>query len=184
MENQNEGMKKSKIIGGAANDDASGIASTDQDNIAIEEPNHETTENYEADRPFFFSYIPKFFRFDNAPIEATGCSINMWGRATLIIASIFIGPALLELASVQAQSQSSCELDDDDCLNNTKVYGFKPSSLLANMAIMSGVVSTVFLPIIGAVIDHTPHRRGVGAVTAASLTLIKIIEIGILSPFW
>mmetsp|Transcript_32673 Transcript_32673/g.48382 ORF Transcript_32673/g.48382 Transcript_32673/m.48382 type:complete len:506 (+) Transcript_32673:158-1675(+) len=183
VEQNDESGKSSKTADTVINKDVS--TSIDLDHAAAEEHGLDSQyENNETMRPFFFSRIPKFLRFDNAPIEATGCAINMWGRATLLMASIFLGPALLELASIQAQKQSSCEIDDDDCLGNAKVYGFKPSSLLANIATVSGVMSAVSSPIVGAIIDHTPHRRLLGVITASLLTLIKIIEIGVLSSFW
>jgi hypothetical protein len=49
--------------------------------------------------PIFFSYLPRLVHFDNAHIDAIGCASDMFARATVFMSSIFLGPALLELAS-------------------------------------------------------------------------------------
>ena len=40
------------------------------------------------------------------------------------------------------------------------------------------------LPVAGAIIDHTTHRRQVGASCAFLLTVIKVVELGISSSTW
>jgi UMF1 family MFS transporter len=133
-------------------------------------------------RPFFFRYLPRLVRFDDAPIDATGCSTDMFARSTVFMASIFLGPALLELASDEAQQ--ICRNENEDDCENARVYGFKPSSLLSNIAIAGYLVSTIFLPIFGAIVDHTPYRRHVGAWTAFGLTFIKALETIFLSEWF
>jgi hypothetical protein len=73
----------------------------------------------------------------------------MFARATVFMASIFLGRGLLELASRQAQEACTDENDDQDCLANVRVYGFKPSSLLTNIAIVAGIISAIILPLVG-----------------------------------
>ena len=51
------------------------------------------------------THIPRFFRFDRAPVEATGLSVDMYTRATIIMSSLFLGPALLELAKEDVQDR-------------------------------------------------------------------------------
>ena len=62
--------------------------------------------------PCFVRYLPKYCcRFeDNEPLDATGCATDMYARATVFMASIFLGPALLQLASDQAQSQALLDI--------------------------------------------------------------------------
>jgi UMF1 family MFS transporter len=137
----------------------------------------------EKSRPAFFGYIPRIFRFDKAPTEATGISMNVSARATLLISGVFVGPCLLELAT--AAALENCSSDDDQaCAQDPKIYGFKPSSLLTISAIVAGLVSAVLLPVAGAVIDHTRHRRQVGAYSALLLAIIKVVELGISSRTW
>lgn len=122
-------------------------------------------------------HVPSFFRYDNGPLEATGLNIDFYTRATILMSSIFLGPALLQLASDAAgcDSEQSC---------NNRIYGMKPSSLLSNIAIFSNLLVAILMPLIGAVVDHTPYRRQVGMYSAFSLTLLKGIETMISSKTW
>ena len=135
-------------------------------------------------RPAFFGYIPRIFRFDNAPTSATGIAMNASARATIVMSGVYVGPCLLELAT--AAALENCSSDDDQaCAQDAKIYGFKPSSLLTNSAIVAGLVSAAVLPVAGAIIDHTTHRRQVGAYCAFLLTVIKVVELfGISSSTW
>jgi phytanoyl-CoA hydroxylase len=45
------------------------------------------------------------------------------------------------------------------------VYGFKPSSLLTLFTSLIGVVAAIMMPIVGAVVDHTSHRRLMGVLS-------------------
>jgi len=68
---------------------------------------------------------------------------------------------------------------------DNKVNGLRPSSFLANIANISGILSAIFMPFFGAMIDYTPHRRRVGmATTAVVIMLIQIIEIGTVLETW
>ena len=142
-------------------------------------------------RPTIFKFLPRFVRYDNAPIEATGCSVDMFARATIFMASIFIGPALLELASMQANSDCLKQQDyneDDDIIvcdpETARVYGMKPSSVLTNIGTIASLVSTILLPIAGVIVDYTPFRRHVGMYTAAGMTIIKLFELGLSLNTW
>jgi hypothetical protein len=90
----------------------------------------------------------------------------------IFMASIFIGPALLELASQQAalncRNDGTCDESNDD----PKIYGFKPSSLLTNLGTVANLVSTFCLPLAGVMVDYAPWRRHVGMYTAAGISSI------------
>ena len=139
-------------------------------------------DSVEEHLPTFFLKIPKFFRFDNN-VDATAIALDNFARANILMASVFIGPALLELAKAQAISE--CEGNDDSiCAETARVHGFLPSSLLTNIATVAGLVSALVLPLAGAVIDHTPHRRLVGLYSSLGMSVIKAIEIGIGQQTW
>jgi MFS-type transporter involved in bile tolerance (Atg22 family) len=55
----------------------------------------------------------------------------------------------------------------------------KSSSLLAFMGTLSGVVGAVFMPLFGAVVDHTPHRRLLGILSAVLLVCINGVQCSI-----
>ena len=52
-----------------------------------------------------------------------------------------------------------------------------PSSLLSMYAIIVGIVSTTFLPLLGAIVDYTKHRRLVGRISSTLFVLFQIPSI-------
>ncbi len=58
-----------------------------------------------------------------------------------------------------------------------RVYGLRPSSLLTSYATLVAVFIAVCLPVVGAIVDHTEHRKRFGQVTA----LIQLLLVLILS---
>ena len=81
----------------------------------------------DAPLPLAMRRIPRFFRFDNAPPEASGLALDAYARGTILMSSLFMGPALLTLANDEAQEQC------DNCGEDARIYGMKPSSLLSNI---------------------------------------------------
>lgn len=142
------------------------------------------------------AWIPACLRYDDpaVPVEATGLAVDKWAMGPLFMSSIFLGPALLELATKAAgcpYNTNKNNIDDDNATDATedticenKVYGFRPSSLLTNMAVVSGLLVPIFLPLVGAIVDHTPYRRQVAAITGIGVALVKGIEIGVGPSTW
>lgn len=99
------------------------------------------------------------------------------------MSNIFLSTSLIFLASKEAGCLNE-EGDEvlDEC--DEKVYGFKPVSLISNIAIMSGVLSALFMPIAGAMIDYTAFRRQVGIGGALLMVLIQGVQIGTVSSTW
>jgi MFS-type transporter involved in bile tolerance (Atg22 family) len=138
---------------------------------------HEEHDSASVLRPTVLRSVPRLFRFDNAPIEASGLAIDMYGRGAVLMSSLFLGPALLQLASEAA----GCT-DEEEC--DAKIYGFRPSSLLSNISIIAGLLASFLLPIFGAIVDHTHYRRPIGAYSAAALTLFKGVECMVGKSTW
>eukprot|EP00532_Pseudo-nitzschia_australis_P008789 CAMPEP_0168170200 /NCGR_PEP_ID=MMETSP0139_2-20121125/4049_1 /TAXON_ID=44445 /ORGANISM="Pseudo-nitzschia australis, Strain 10249 10 AB" /LENGTH=571 /DNA_ID=CAMNT_0008087679 /DNA_START=94 /DNA_END=1809 /DNA_ORIENTATION=+ len=117
------------------------------------------------------------------PIEANGCIMDVYARATIFMATFFVGPALLKLASQQAIANCVVMIQDVDayneCTKEPRIYGFKPSSLLTNMG-----AAASFISVIRAVIDFTSYRRQVGMCAAFGLTLIKVLELDLGPANW
>ena len=124
-----------------------------------------------------------------------GLAIDVYGRATIGMSSIFLGPALLHLANIAAgcssTSSTSTNLNEEQVDNNTTtntictntIYGFRPSSLLTNIAAISGIVGCMALPFIGSIMDHTHYRKYIGSISGILLCIIKIIEFICLSNY-
>lgn len=113
------------------------------------------------------------------PMEARGLWIDQLARGTVFMSYMFLGPALLESAKAAGGCTENDE-DDDHC----RVYGIRPSSLLSTMATIGGGVSVIIMPVVGAMIDHTPHRWKVGFLSAVFLVLGKGLETMISPSTW
>jgi UMF1 family MFS transporter len=102
----------------------------------------------------------------------------------VVISGIFLGTALLHLADIAAGCDVTKDENGDvpDC--NGKVLGMKPSSLLAVMGVITGLLAALTMPIIGAVVDHTNLRWTVGVVSAGFLVGINAIQIFLAEPNW
>ncbi|KAL7532475.1 hypothetical protein ACHAWF_004149 [Thalassiosira exigua] len=104
--------------------------------------------------------------------------------------AVVVNAALLELATEAAGCPTGAELEaieaesgsDYKCTN--KVYGQNPLSLISNIAVVTGLLSALFMPIIGVILDFTPHRRSVGMSFSAVFTLIQAAQIGIGPKTW
>lgn len=142
-----------------------------------------------SDLHHYYYYLPWCFRFpdddnEDAPlVEASGLAVDVYARATLGMSSIFLGPALLELAAAAAGCPVVAQEEEEEECTNT-IYGFRPSSLLTNLAAVSGILGCIALPLFGSIVDHTVYRRHVGGYTAVGLTIVKGIEVTVGPRTW
>lgn len=90
--------------------------------------------------------------------------------------------ALIYLANEQAGCLEADGNAIEDC--NGRVYGFTPAALMANVAVVSGVLSAFFMPLIGAIVDYTDHRWVVGVIASTVMTVIQVLQIGTVSKTW
>lgn len=98
------------------------------------------------------------------------------------MANVFLSSALLYLANEAAGCIDEEGNLIEDC--DGKVYGFVPASLITNVAVISGLLTALFMPVVGAIIDYTPHRRLVGIATAVLITVMQGIQIGTVQKTW
>lgn len=119
---------------------------------------------------------------------AQGYNLHGLGRGPIYMASLFLATSLIFLASkevgcIEVNEDTGKEVIVADC--DERVYGvFRPAALVTNIATIAGVLVALVLPIIGAILDYTPHRWTVGVVSAALLVLIEAIQIGTTSDTW
>jgi len=112
--------------------------------------------------------------------EARGYNWLGVGRGPIIMSNLLLSSALLQLANEAAGCDEITETETVSC----KIYGFRPSSLISNIAIIAGLMSAFTMPIIGAMIDYSSHRRNIGIFSAGLMILIQAIQIGIGGSTW
>lgn len=108
-----------------------------------------------------------------------------FARGPIIFAGVFFASSVLYLASAEAGclDESGEEiLDEDDC--DSRVYGFKPATFVTMISIIAGLLSAIFMPVIGAIVDCTHHRKTVSITASVLLVLIKGVQAGISSRTW
>jgi len=60
----------------------------------------------------------------------------------------------------------------------------RPTSLLTNIGVFGGLLSTALTPLFGAIVDHTPHRLHVGRISASILSVVKGVEAFVGRSTW
>ena len=151
-----------------------------------EEAPEASTKDVEADNPAEIESPKKtccycsWFDFHGVA-EAKGYAILGTARGAIVMSNIFLSSSLIYLASDEA----GCIKDNvviEDCVNTT--HGFQPPSLIANIAVISGLLSAFLMPIIGAIVDYTPYRRATGIAAAALLCVIQCTQIATIAATW
>lgn len=116
-------------------------------------------------------------KFRLANNDATGFLYQRCATGPVIMSNIFLSTALITLAEMEL----GCDEVGEEC---GKIYGFKPSSLISNIAVITGILSAFFMPIIGAITDYTNHRHTLGMVASILLVTIQAIQIGTVESTW
>jgi len=109
--------------------------------------------------------------------DSTGFLYQKCATGPLIMSNIFLSTAIIRLAEMEL----GCVGDDVEC---GKIHGFKPSSLLALSATVSGILSAFLLPFIGAIVDFTPNRHLLGVISAIVIVAIQAIQIYTVESTW
>lgn len=60
----------------------------------------------------------------------------------------------------------------------------RPSSILADIVMVVGLLSAVLMPLIGSIIDHTEYRRAVGSFSAAFMCVMILAQMLIMEDLW
>ena len=112
----------------------------------------------------------------------------------MLVGIVVVNAALLELASQAAGCPTGEELKSMEAAGEIEnaseyqctgtVYRQSPPSLIANIAVVSGLLSAFFMPIIGVILDFTNYRRAVGISFTAFFTIIQAAQIGIGQDTW
>ena len=131
------------------------------------------------DAPWWLSFIEYPFHVKD-PVdgthlpEAAGWGMDSAGRGPLNLVGGYLGSALLRLAAadVNCPNPGNC---------NVSVKGgiFKPSSLLTVTSAIVGIVAAILMPFVGALVDHTKHRKLLGVVSGFIVVLVTGLQMSI-----
>lgn len=104
-------------------------------------------------------------------------------KGPLVMSNVFLSTSLIYLASKEVGCIDGHGEVMEDC--HQRVFGiFRPSALITNIAVISGLGSALFMPLAGAVVDYTSHRWTAGVASAILMTVIQAIQIGTNSSTW
>jgi len=114
--------------------------------------------------------------------DATAFGFYRMGNGPLLMSNVYLSAAFITLAEKQIDCyHEDDEIDHEECGD---VYGFRPSSLITIIGTVSGILSALLLPFIGATIDCTDHRRKVGALAGLIMMSVQAIQIGTTQSTW
>lgn len=115
--------------------------------------------------------------------ESRGINIAGIARGAISMSNVYLANAMIHFA---CKKGGGFEIEgQEQCTNyNVTVYGMKPGALISNIAVIASVLSALLMPVFGAIIDYTPHRRMVGVGTAVCLAGISAIQIGTVEETW
>jgi UMF1 family MFS transporter len=110
--------------------------------------------------------------------EVAGQAMDAAARGPLNQTGGYVGSAIVRLAARDA----GCLVGPGRC--NKTVYGIQPSSLLTVTSAIAGVCAALLMPVFGAIIDHTQHRRLVGVISGALAVIAVGAQLSISQSTW
>ena len=103
--------------------------------------------------------------------EATGHAMDYAARGPINQCGSFVGSAMIRVAAIKAGG-------------TTTIYGMQPSSVLTVASLVVNVSAGITMPLVGALVDHTEHRKIMGTVSAFIMTLAVAVQTGISVDSW
>lgn len=114
--------------------------------------------------------------------DASAFSLFSMGNGIMLLSNVYLSAALITLAEKEIDCyHADDDIEHDECGN---VYGFKPSSLITTIGTITGILSALLVPFIGAIIDCTDHRRRLGVLAALAMIVIQAVQIGTFQSTW
>lgn len=141
----------------------------------------ESRESSQEESPSCRQKCCGWYDFGGSKLARGYCTLGL-GRGPLVMSNIFLSTAFIYLASEEAGCLDQEGEIIDDCPN--RVHGFKPASLVSTIAVISGLLAAFFMPLIGALVDFTPHRKAVGIWSVVAMILIQLVQAGTVSATW
>ncbi|KAG7363884.1 vacuole effluxer Atg22 like protein [Nitzschia inconspicua] len=114
---------------------------------------------------------------------AIGYNILGIGRGSEFVSNIYLAGSLIYLACKESGGVDPITDECDDS-NLTVHGGMKPSSLISNIAMISGLLSAFLMPVFCAILDYTNHRKLMGIVSMMILAAIRCTQIATIESTW
>lgn len=118
--------------------------------------------------------------------EALAWAVDVSGRSISFIgAAAFLASTLLRLAKEAAGCETEApegETQVPGC--DGRIYGIKPSSFLTTYTVVIGLTSAALMPLMGSLVDFTPHRRLLGRYVSVVYCLLIFPQIFISENTW
>ena len=132
--------------------------------------------------PAFLKWLEIPFRTKNSRTgqyleEATGHAMDVAARGPINQTGSFIGSAIIRLATIDAGCLNPVQCD-------STVYGIKPSSVLTMGNLVVGILAGVTMPFMGALVDHSNHRKVMGAISAFITVVSVAVQLMISLDTW
>lgn len=108
--------------------------------------------------------------------EVAAWAMDAAAKGPLNMSGAFLGTALLVLAKEDATAG-----DDSD---QPKIYGLRPSSLLTVSSVIVTLAAAAVMPLFGAIVDYTPHRKSIGLATAVAVALLNGAQSFVSGSTW
>lgn len=127
--------------------------------------------------PSYLRWIEFPFRVKNIQThqyleEATGHVMDVAARGPINQTGSFVGAAMIRLAAEQAGGP------------NEVIYGIKASSVLTVGSMIVGITAGITMPFVGALVDHTDHRKAMGSVSALIIVLAVGFQLMLNADTW
>jgi MFS-type transporter involved in bile tolerance (Atg22 family) len=117
--------------------------------------------------------------------EVLGWTLDATARGVAVIGTaVFVSSDLLRLAKEAAGCYQYEEMAQQEEECQGRVYGMRPSSILADIVMVVGLLSAILMPLIGSIIDHTKYRRAVGSYSAAFMSIMILVQMLIMDDLW
>ena len=115
--------------------------------------------------------------------DAIGMSWLAPGRGMLVMSNLFMSISLLWLVknAVGCYDEATQSMIPE-C--DKEIYGMKVESLISNIGTLGAVLSALFMPICGAIVDYTPYRKQVGVGTGVVVIVIQAVQIFTIQSTW
>lgn len=89
----------------------------------------------------------------NKEIQGFGLISSTLG--ILMVQGVLIVNSLLQFSQKATQEKCGSDAEKASC----KIYGSNPDTIIANASTITLILVALFMPVVGAILDYTPHRR-------------------------